>query len=363
MADDDDSAEQRTEPASERRLHQAFEEGDIPLSREAVTAAALLAGLAALFALAAQLQARLTQAIGDSLRAMPGAPFSSLPSLLLPAISGLGAVAAAPAVAALAATFVQTRGQLWEEKAEPDLSRVFDSQRFLRPFTRDFFVDLLVSLVKVAAVGGACWLVLRAQFWSLTGLLGAGSGTQLQTLFGPLWSIAVRAGGVILAFAALDVALVRFRYAKRHRMTKEEVRREVKEDEGDPLIRGARRRRHRELVKRNALKETQRADALIVNPTHIAIAVRYRRDEGHAPRVIAKGKGILAEAMREVARGAAIPIVENVPLARLLYRKVKVGGMVPQETYKAVAAVLAVVYRMTGRAPGGADVALAQVRP
>jgi flagellar biosynthesis protein FlhB len=166
--------------------------------------------------------------------------------------------------------------------------------------------------------------------------------------------------GLIVAFAGVDFVLVRLRYTKRHRMTKDEVKRDMKEDEGDPMIRGQRKRRHRELVKRNALADTRRADALIVNPTHIAIAVRYRKDEGGAPKVLAKGKGVLAEAMRDTARSAGIPIVQDIPLARLLFKKVKVGGSVPADTYKAVAAILAVVYRMTGRAPSAAT---SEVKP
>ena len=136
------------------------------------------------------------------------------------------------------------------------------------------------------------------------------------------------------------------------RMTKEEAKREYKEDEGDPMLKGRRRKRHRELSKGRASKEVPLADALLVNPTHIAIAVRYRAGEGAAPRVTAKGKGQLAEYMRELARENGIPIVENIPLARLLYRRVKVGRAVPADTYKAIAAILAYVYRLTGRALG-----------
>jgi flagellar biosynthesis protein FlhB len=136
------------------------------------------------------------------------------------------------------------------------------------------------------------------------------------------------------------------------KMTREEVKREYKEDEGDPLLKGRRRKRHRELAKGRAAVEVPRADALIVNPTHIAIAIRYRPDEGSAPRVTAKGKGALAEHMRELARNNGVPIVENIALARLLYRRVKIGRSVPAETFKAVAAILAYVYRLTGRAPG-----------
>jgi len=136
-------------------------------------------------------------------------------------------------------------------------------------------------------------------------------------------------------------------------VTKQEAKREARDQLGDPLIKGKRRQRHREISRGRARIEVRRADALLVNPTHIAIALRYRKDEGRAPRVTAKGKGVLAEYMRELARENAIPIVEDIPLARLLYRKVKVGREVPASTYKAVAAVLAFVYRITGRAPGG----------
>jgi flagellar biosynthesis protein FlhB len=123
-------------------------------------------------------------------------------------------------------------------------------------------------------------------------------------------------------------------------------------------MKGARKRRHRELVKRNSIAETKRADVLIVNPTHIAIAIRYRKDEGGAPKVLAKGKGHLAEVMREAARENGISIVQDIALARLLYKKVKVGGSVPADTFKAVATILAFVYKLTGRTQGSREATL-----
>jgi flagellar biosynthetic protein FlhB len=348
MAEDDDR-EQRTEAPSDRRLQQAFEQGDIPISREVVTAGTLVAGFTTLLALASTMQARLSHAMAETISGAATASFGALPGLLLPLTVPFALATLAAAGAALAATFAQTRGHLWTEKAEPDLSRVFDAARLTRFATREFGLDLLLSLLKVAGVSWVAWMALRGQVWSLAGLLHTAGGAQLATLFAPLAATALRVAALIAAFAALDLVLVRLRYTKRMRMTKEEMRRETKEDEGDPMLRGARKRRHRDLTRRSAIADTRRADALIVNPTHVAIAVRYRKDESRAPRVVAKGKGVLAEAMRDAARSSGIPIIQNVPLARLLFRKVKVGGMVPEETYKAVAAVLAVVYRMTGR--------------
>jgi flagellar biosynthesis protein FlhB len=233
----------------------------------------------------------------------------------------------------------------------PDLSRVFSAERITRLVSKDFAIDLVVGTVKVVAIVAACWGVLRGEFLTLGRLGHAAPGEQLAGLFSGLSKIAVRSTALLIAFAGADFALTRWRYRKRLMMTKDELKREMREDEGDPLIKGMRKRRHRELVRKSAMAETRRADALIVNPTHIAIAVRYRKDEGGAPRVLAKGKGVLAENMREIARAAGIPIVQDIPLARLLYKKVKVGGSVPADTYKAVAAVLAFVYRLTGRVP------------
>ena len=134
-------------------------------------------------------------------------------------------------------------------------------------------------------------------------------------------------------------------------MTKEEAQAGVKDEEGDPPPAGAQASPPRDGAQAAPRREVRRADALVVNPTHIAIAIRYRKDEGAAPRVLAKGKGCWPSTCADLAREHGIPIVEDIPLARLLYKKVKVGGQVPAATYKAVAAILAFVYRVTGRSP------------
>jgi flagellar biosynthesis protein FlhB len=221
-----------------------------------------------------------------------------------------------------------------------------------RLLSKELLVDLAFSAVKVAAVFWLVWSVLKVEFLTLGKLLFTSPGGHLSTMFRPLSEVTVKSLALMAVMAGADFALNRHRFMKKNMMTKEEAKREYKEDEGDPLIRSRRKRKHRELAKGRAQVEVPRADALLVNPTHIAIALRYRKEEGAAPRVLAKGKGALAELMREIARANGVPIVQDIPLARLLYKKVKVGKSVPAETYKAVAAVLAFVYRMTGRAPG-----------
>lgn len=353
MADEDRDA--KTEAASQRRLAQAREEGQIALARDLPAVASLAAGVGALVLLAPSLAtaiARLLETSFEAARGGASATAGGLPAAVRAVIfPGLG-VCTAAAAGGLVGGLAQTGGGFWPALALPDLSRLKQGGVF-RVFSREFLVDFLLAVVKVVAIGWAAWSALRADFLALPGLLDTPAKAELAILFGPLARAAVKVLAAMALLAGLDLALARYRYAAKLRMTKEEAKREMKEDEGDPLIRGRRRRKHRELARARVAVEVPKADAIVVNPTHIAIAIRYRRDEGRAPRVTAKGKGHLAELMRDLARQNGIPIVENVPLARLLYKRVKVGREIPAETYKAVAAILAFVYRITGRAPGG----------
>jgi flagellar biosynthesis protein FlhB len=346
----DSERDDQTELPSARRLAKAYEEGKLPMGRDAALVAGLLAGGVAAAMAGPSIRSGLVRAVTESVRSLPGTPFDLLPGLASgPALAALW-ICAAAALAGAAVTLAQTRGGLWPHLALPDLSRLWGGGR-LNLFRKDLWIDLGAALVKVVALGWVAWSAARADFLTLPGILSASPGDQLERTFRILGRIGVRLLAVSLVIAGADLALQRWRFTSRMKMTREEIRRESKDDEGDPLIRGKRRKRHRELAKGRAAVEVPRADALVVNPTHVAVAIRYRRDEGRAPRVTAKGKGALAEYMRDLARQNAVPIFQDVPLARLLYRKVKVGSEVPASTYKAVAAVLAFVYRLTGRAP------------
>jgi flagellar biosynthesis protein FlhB len=346
-----DDAENSTEPSG-KKLTRAWDEGQIALGREAGLVASLAAATVALVVLGGALREGLIRAVAEALDVLGTTPFRTLPRLVvLPALAAAGVCAAAAAGSALA-TVVQTRGRFWPHLALPDLSRVLDPGKLGRLVSRQLLVDLALATVKVVALGWAAWSSVHADFVTLPRWLGATPADQLAQAFAMLLRVGWRMLLVAAVLAGADVAIVHLRFMKKMRVSKQEAKREAREDEGDPLLRGKRRSRHRELARGRARVEVPRADALLVNPTHVAIALRYRRDEGRAPRVIAKGKGALAEYMRDLARENAIPIVQDIPLARLLYRKVKVGREVPASTFKAVAAVLAFVYRITGRAPG-----------
>lgn len=342
--------EDRTEQPSGRRLERAREEGKVPLGRDAGLVAGLGAAAVALLMLGPGIRFGLVRAVATSVEALPETPFAVLRDLVWgPAWAVLG-VCAAAGVAGAAATVAQTGGGLWPHLVLPDIQRLWGGGR-LNLFRKDIWIDLATAAVKVVALAWVAWSAVRADFLTLPSMLTATPADQMAQAFRIAARIGWRLLAVSLVIAGADLALQRWRFTSRMKMTKEEVRREGKEDEGDPMLKGKRKKRHRELARGRAAIEVPRADALLVNPTHIAIALRYRRDEGRAPRVTAKGKGELAEFMRDLARQNGIPIVEDIPLARLLYRKVKVGGEVPAATYKAVAAILAFVFKLTGRAP------------
>jgi flagellar biosynthesis protein FlhB len=352
MADEVDR-ESKTEQPSARKLRKALEEGRVPIGHDAVLVAGTGAACLALASLAGMLRNGLVGLFASTAASVDRTPFASLPSHAgIPLLAAAG-VCLAAALGGILGTLVQTQGRMQSERAGFDLARVVSGFANLgRMFRKDFAVELLISVGKAFFIGLAVWPSVRRDLGRLPELLTAEPGAQLVFGFRMLATAARPAFAALVGLAAAEWGLTRFRFHRDQRMTKQEMRDEYKEEEGDPLLKGRRKKRHRDLLRNRARVEVPRADALLVNPTHVAVALRYRRDEGRAPRVTAKGKGALAEYMRGLARENGVAIYEDVPLARFLYRKVKVGREIPAQTYKAVAAVLAFVYRLTGRQPG-----------
>jgi flagellar biosynthesis protein FlhB len=344
----DDRQEERTEQPSDRRMREAREEGRVPIGRDAVTWASFALTVMALGYAGPGLAKALTMALTESIRAAGRHDVFPVAAWQKPLVLGLG-VAAAAAAGAIAASVAQTQGGLWTNLVTPDLSRLGQG-RFTRLFSGETAADLGLACVKVLALGGTLWWALHDDFVTLGALAHLPPGQMLADFASRLSHAAIPVLLTAAALAGLDLAVTRRRFFAGMRMTRDELKREMKEEEGDPLIRQRRRARHRELAKGSARKEVPRADVVVVNPTHVAVAIRYRRGESKAPLVLCKGKGSYAENIRDLARQHGIPIVEDIWLARLLYKKVKVGREVPAETYKAIASILAFVYRRTGRA-------------
>lgn len=349
MAEEHD--EETAQIVSQKRIQQAHDEGNIPMGKESVALASLAFGCFTLLAVAKPLQDALVDLARVTSRSLAAAPFGDLTQYLLrPSLYAL-AVPAAAGAGGLIATVVQTKGETWFDKVAPDFSRLFNFSKLSQIFSKEFLTDLGLGLLKASAISFVAYTSLRGEMLTLDRFFQTGPDAQLAGAFKIIWRVAVRVLTLLAIFAGLDLALTHKRFQKKVKVTRDEAKREARDDDGDPLIRGRRKKKHRDLLKGLVKVEVPRADALLVNPTHVAVALRYRKDEGDAPRVTAKGKGKQAEIMRELARENGIPIVQDIPLARLLYKKVKVGRRIPAETYKAVAAILAFVYRVTGRSP------------
>jgi len=220
---------------------------------------------------------------------------------------------------------------------------------FKRIFSKTTLMELFKSLFKITLISLIAFFTIKGRFDEIPPMMGKSVG-QILIFMGEVAleiMIKVLVAMIFLAFA--DYLFQHFTYLKNLRMTKQEVKDERKDTDGNPQIKQRVRNVQMEMMKRRMMSSIPQADVVITNPTHIAVAIQYDREESDAPMVIAKGKGFLAEKIRELAREHDIPVVEDKPLARLLFKTVEIGQMIPANLYKAVAEILAYVYRLKGK--------------
>lgn len=345
----------RTEAATPRRLSRAREQGNVPLSRELPGLAGLLAATLVLAAagpeiartLAIRLSVFLTQAAAPGLAGGDGLyrAFIALTGAAGPFV--LAVLAAGAATVLLQTGFLLHGGALL-----PDLQRLNPAAGLRRLLGPDSAMEGVKSLAKIAVLGLVTWQVLRgdlpalrmAPHWAVQTLLAATTRTVLHLLLAMLAVQAVIATG--------DVLWVRFRHASKLRMSRQEMRDEQKETEGDPKIKHRIRQIRVQRARRRMLAAVPKATVVITNPTHYAVALAYDRARHAAPRVVAKGIDSMAARIREVAEANRIPLVANPPLARALHR-VELETEIPAEHFQAVAEIIAYVWRLRGqvRAP------------
>ena len=341
----------RNLPATERQRKRFAAKGNIAKSPLLGSAAVLLAGAAIAGTAGAGLArtmvgfARLTFADLDHL-----APAAALLAAGRAFVAVAGPFMLAGVVGAVGLGLAQTRGAFAEEAVGFDPERLNPFPRLQEMFaSKGAFLSLAVSLVKVAIVAGVIYGTLRGRLPPLLTHVPASLGDALTRGADLLSLLLLRAGLATLALGVADYGVNWFRLEQRMRMSHDEVREEAKEDIGNPQVRARRRRRMRELLRQRSLREVPKADVVVTNPTHFAVAIVYKNKKMAAPRVVAKGADALAMRIRELARQHGVPVVEEPPLARALYKHVKVGKEVPTELYKAVAVVLAHVYRLRKR--------------
>lgn len=345
----------RTEAATPKRRSEEREKGNVPKSREIPAVAVLLGGSAALYFTSNHMLEGLSAVFRDFLASphsrvnsvagvhtLLGDVFARCGFLLLPAFAGT-------VFSAAASNLAQTGFLFTAEPLRPKFDKLNPLSGLRRLFSPQSLAELLKAVVKFAIVGYAAWSVIRGQIPFLPQII---EKTPEEIVFYFLrvgGSILLRCGLLLLLLAAGDYVFQRWSWEKSIRMTKEEVKEEFRQQEGDPAVKSRIRSLQREKARRRILREVPRADVVITNPTHFAVALGYDRGSAAAPRVLVKGADLMALRIREVARESGVPVVERPPLARALYSGVEEGREIPFGMYQAVAEVLAYVYRLRDR--------------
>ena len=342
--------QERTLKPTQKRVDEFRKRGEVALSKELAAAGALLGGVIVGLMTLPQTSAHLSTLWRASLGGLDGDPRLALHRACLAFAGatlpvGIGAVIGWVVCAGLQIG--------WPPALQPpkvDFTRIFS----LKPFTnllspKEGAMRTAKAVAKVALVGGGGVILLleaHHQFLSSPTLGASELGARLIVL---VRRLVLLSGGALGGLALLDYFLSKRTINNKMKMSREEYKREFRESEGDPMIRRRRRQRMRELARRRLTSTVKTADVVLVNPTEYAVALRYVSGEDRAPRVVAKGRGAVAERIRELARQAGIPIVAEPPLTRLIHKTVKEGAEIPSALFHAVAEVLAYVYKLRAR--------------
>ncbi|AZP13741.1 flagellar biosynthesis protein FlhB [Undibacterium parvum] len=358
MAEDSDL--ERTEPASPKRLEQAREEGDVPRSRELSTCTILLAAGGSLWVAGDGLIRELSHALIAFLSMERALAYDS--TMLLTLVSrtleqillAFAPIAGLLILVALGSPLL-IGGWLFSAKAlQPNFSRMNPMSGLVNMVSSRAAAELFKAIMKTILVGSIAWLVVSHQKEAIFGLalepLKQGSahlGSMLAVCFLSI------VGGLIL-IAAIDAPYQMWHYSNKLMMTHQEVVQESKEANGNPQVKAKIRQQQREMARRRMMAEVPTADVIVTNPTHFAVALKYKEGGTGAPRVVAKGADAVAAKIRELGKENNIPLLEAPPLARALFKHTELGDEIPEALYAAVAEVLAYVFQLRGfRQHGG----------
>ena len=351
MSDKNDGGD-KTEKPTPKRLEDARRKGDVSKSRE-VTSTVVLVLWLGIGALILGYAATRLAALWDALFATIGQGWGATGYAgAVRSIGGMalelgvllvGALLVPIAAAGLLADFLQTGPVLTFEKIKPKLENMNPVEGVKRMFTMDNLIEVIKALAKTAVLFLLGWLVVKPALPQIVGL--ARSPTLAPQTIGLLiWDLTVKLlAWTIATFALvslLDAAYQRWSFTKKMRMSMRDIKQEMKESEGDPYIKQSRRQAAQEWQQRNNAQAARNANVLVVNPTHVAIAIDYDRETSPVPTIAAKGEDHVARAMREAAEEAGVPIVRNIPLARDLLARGEVGEIIPADLFDVIAEVI-----------------------
>jgi flagellar biosynthetic protein FlhB len=345
-------AGEKTEQATPRKLEESWKKGQFARSSEVQTVTVVLASVFALLFTMPETWGRLVGALTSVLSHLHDTPLTtnSLPGYAAASAMLFGQcvwpVALAAVLAGLLAGGVQSRFQTASEALTANWDRLNPVQGFQRLFSTRSTTATALSMVKMIAIIALSYGEVRAILNDPIFSTSVNAARVAEFMGNSALRIVLRIGLILMIIAAVDYAYQFWKTNQDLMMTKQEVKEEAKSSDGNPEVKAQQRRRRQRAGQRKMLMEVPKADVIITNPTHLAIALRYDRKTMKAPKIVAKGSRLNALRIREIAKQHQVPIIENKPLARLMFKYGKVGGEVPAQLYSAVAEVLAWVYRV-----------------
>jgi flagellar biosynthesis protein FlhB len=353
-----DERGERTEQPTGKRLGEARDKGQVARTPEAGPAVMVLAAAGFLTWAApawyVSFQGLLAMTLSE-MRATPWTP-AHAEEFGLRLLAYYAALAAPPiltmAAAGVAVGFAQV-GFVWtSHPLTPNWDKLSPITGFRRLFGSHALVELAKAPLKLAILGTVTYFTVRPAVLALMWGAGQSTTSTLATVAELVVTLLWRLGLAQAALSVADYGYQRWSLGRQLRMTREEVKEEMRQTEGDPAIRARFRALHRQYAMRRMMQDVATADVVVTNPTHLAVALKYDPARASAPRVVAKGARLVAERIRDKAREAGVPITENKPLAQALYKTVPVGGEIPTALYRAVAEILAYVWSLNRRLPG-----------
>ena len=351
-----DSFQERTERATPRRRDKAREEGKVSKSMELNSAVLLTLGFLTIYLLGPTVSQQAMQIMANSMANAPTIAASDSTFLnvftdaMLRFFSLMMPIMIAVVIIAVGINVAQVGFKISSKALEPKLDKLNMIEGFKRLFSTKSLAHLIRDLLKLIVIGFVAYKSIEGEFDSFF-LLPDQTIAQLAAAMGYLsLMLTLKLGAIILVIAIIDYMYQKYEFEKSIRMTRQEIKEEYKDTEGSPQIKSRTRQLQREMAQKRMMSEVPTADVVITNPTHIAVALKYDPDTAAAPIVVAKGERLIAQRIKEIALENDIPTYEDKPLARALFKMCEIGQSVPMQLYRAVAEVLAYVYRLKGKA-------------
>ncbi len=347
---DNDRDQEKTEQATPKRREEARKKGQVAKSQELASVAILLACLTYFNFDSVRLVKKMMDNLSGFLRSSGTLLINTnnIQSLALEWIYEFFILIAplllTVLVAGLLANFVQVGFLFSLEALAPRFSKIDPFKGFQRLFSLKSFTELIKNTMKLCIVGYVAYFTVKGEIDELPSLMDKSIGDITAYMGLISFKIILRTSWVLVVLAIMDYVYQRWEHERGLKMSRQEIKDEFRQTEGDPLIKARIKRIQREMARKRMMAKVPKADVVITNPDHIAVALEYDQSRMFAPVVVAKGAGFLAERIRELARQNNVPVIENKPLAQVLYKMVKVEEVIPENLYRAVAEVLAYVY-------------------